>query len=390
MTGPIPSARRASDPVLSQRIRIAQTVLTTVVVLAAGTEVVRLVNLGGPAGGYIAVAVALVGSLVGYRRPVAGLVLVAAAPLLATALGWDPLVTWTIAVFSAGVLTLRGLSGTLTAVVVGVANFAAVGVSHGTVALTDPSASVAGFAAVAAAAIGSAVRDHQRYLSELHQRTHDAVATRQAAVDRGIAEERVRIARDLHDGLGHRIAVLSMRLGAAEVHLPSDAVASRTDILAARSDLQAVLLETQQILRVLRVGDDADSLAPAPAIDRIPELIAGFRATGLDIEATVGDLTRPVAPHVGAAAFRIIQEVLTNAHRHGTGAVSLRMDTEGGRIVIESVNVRAVGTPSQNSGFGLTGLKERADSAGGTVDVHPDDDLFRVRIVLPAAGGVPA
>lgn len=390
MTEPFEPEGATPDPVLSRRIRIAQAVLSTVVALAAATELVRLVTLGAPTGGYVALAAGVTGSFLGYRRPTLGLALVAAAPLLATALGWDPLVTWTIAVFTALVLTLRGLSGTLTAVVIGVANFAAVGLSHGTVALTDPSASVAGFAAVAAAAIGSAARDHQRYLSELHQRTQDALTTRQSAVERGVAEERVRIARDLHDGLGHRIAVLSMRLGAAEVHLPSDAEDSRTDILAARSDLQAVLLEIQQILRVLRVGDDADTAAPAPAIDRIPELIARFRATGLDIEATVGDLTRPVAPHVGAAAFRITQEVLTNAHRHGTGAVSLRVDTAGEEVVIESVNVRATGTPSQRAGFGLTGLKERAASAGGTVDVRPDDDLFAVRVVLPAAGGVPA
>jgi signal transduction histidine kinase len=386
MAGTSEPAGAPPDPVLSRRIRLLQVVLATVAALAAGTEFVRLLVLGAPAGGYVALAAAATGAVLCYRRPGAGLVLVAGAPLLATALAWDPLVPWTIGVFSALVLTLRGSPGTRTAVVVGLANFAAVGLSHDTVALTDPSASVAGFAAVAAAAIGSAIRDHHRYLGELHQRTHDALAGRRAAVDRGIAEERVRIARDLHDGLGQRIAVLSMRLGAAEVHLPAGAEDSRTDIVAARSDVQAVLLETQQILRVLRVDDDAGGADPAPAIDRIPELVAGFRASGLEIEATLGDLTLPVAAHVGAAAFRITQEVLTNAHRHGTGAVSLRVDTAGGAIVIESVNAHATGASSTGGGFGLTGLRERAASTGGTVEVRPDDDLFTVRVVLPARG----
>jgi len=402
MAGPPEPARATPDPLLSRRIRITQAVLSTVVVLAAGFELMRIVVTGNPIAGYLALAAAVTGSFLGYRRPILGLVLVAAAPLLATALGWDPLVTWTIAVFSALMLTLRGLSGRLTAVVVCVANFVAVGLPHESVALTEPGASVAGFAAqaavaagagfaaLAAAAAGSAVRDHHRYLSELHQRTQDAIATRQAAIDRGIAEDRIRIARDLHDGIGHRIAVLSVRLGAAEVQLPADAEGSRTELRAARGDLQAVLRETQEILQVLRVEDDNGDATRPPAIDRIPSLVADFRETGLDIEATLGDLTRPLAPQVSAAAFRITQEVLTNAHRHGTGTVSLRVDTDGGAVVIESVNVRALGGPDQESlgtGFGLTGLRERVASAGGRVEIQPDDDRFTVRAVLPAEGG---
>jgi hypothetical protein len=119
MTASSAAKRATPDPVWSRRTHIAQAAISTVVLMAAGTELVRIVGAGNPASGYIALLAGVTGSFVDYRRPALGLVLVAAAPLLATALGWDPLVTWTIAVFSALVFTLRGLSGTLVAVTVG-------------------------------------------------------------------------------------------------------------------------------------------------------------------------------------------------------------------------------------------------------------------------------
>jgi signal transduction histidine kinase len=385
--------------VWTRRIRVTQVGLGLVVGSAAVVELIRMVGLGAPVGGYLALVLAGAGWVAAFRRPVVGLVLVAAAPTTAALLGWDPLVPWNIAVFTALILATRGLSGTLTAAVVGIANTAAVSLSSGTIGLTDATAQVpivetaaiAGFAAVAAAAIGSSMLGQLHYVSELHQRTHDAVAARRWAVDRGVAQERVRIARDLHDGLGHRVAVLGMRLGAAEVHLPSGATEARGDLAAARADLQAVLAETQQILRVLRQDDDRDGAggpgAPLPEPARIPQLVSAFRAAGLDVDARLGELSRPPAAQTGTAAYRIVQEMLTNAQKHGTGKVSLHIHEDGEAIVIDAVNVRSrLRRRPPGSGFGLIGLRERAVAAGGRLEVLPDTDLFRVRAVLPLGG----
>jgi signal transduction histidine kinase len=392
-------ARAAPDPVWTRRIRVTQIGLCLVVGFAAVVELIRMVQLGAPVGGYAALVLAVAGCVAAFRRPVAGLVLVAVAPMTAALLGWDPLVPWNIAVFTALILTARGLPGTLTAVTVGVANLAAVSLSSGTIGLTGATArvpiaetaAISAFAAVAAAAIGSSMLGQLHYVSELHQRTHDAVAARRSAVDRGVAQERVRIARDLHDGLGHRVAVLSMRLGAAEVHLPSGAAESRDDLAAARADLQAVLAETQQILQVLRRDDDRDGAgdldAPLPEHARIPQLISAFRAAGLDVDARLGELSRPLAAQTGTATYRIAQEMLTNAQKHGTGTVSLHIHEDGEAIVIDAVNVRSTQrSRPPGSGFGLIGLRERAVAVGGRLDVLADTDLFRVRAVLPLGG----
>ena len=392
MTGSSTPGGAPQDPVLARRIRYLYIAASAAVVLAAAVELARVIHFGNPVGGHLALATTTTGAVLALWRPKAGVLLIAAGPLVAALLGWDPIVAWTIAVWCALAVTLRGLSGWYAGLLIGAANVTAVGMALGTIDVEmNPSAGVAGFAALAAAGAGSAVRNHHRYLSELHQRTNDAVVTRQAAVDRGIAEERLRIARDLHDGLGHRIAVLSMRLGSAEVHLPPGTHESRADLHAARTDLQAVLLETQQILQVLRVGDGVgDGAALGATHDRVPELVDSFRAAGLDVEPTLAGLARPLPLQVSAAVFRIVQELLTNARRHGTGPVALRVDLGGDAAVVESVNLIAAPARHRRTtegGFGLVGLRERAASAGGTIDARPDGELFRVRASLPVDDG---
>lgn len=340
--------------------------------------------------GLLALVISTAGVVAVYRRPMVGLLLVAAAPVVGASLGWDSISNWNITVFAAFLLTLRGQRALLTGAVAGAANLASSGITGGTVDVpVNPTAAIACFAAVAAAAIGAAVRGQRQYRHELEQRTHDALATREAAVQRGVAEERVRIARDLHDSVGHQIAVVSMHLGSAEVHLSGDAEAARADLGAARAAVQTVLLETQQILQVLRVGSGDDPLAPTPSHDRIPELVDTFRTAGLEIEADLPGLARALPPEISAAAFRITQEALTNAQRHGTGAMSLRIQVTDHEVVIEAVNVRSPARHrSSGGGNGLVGMRERAVFAGGKLDVRADGGLFWVRAELPANRGV--
>jgi signal transduction histidine kinase len=152
----------------------------------------------------------------GCWRPRVGLVLVAASPLAASLAGAEPIFFWSIACFAAFLFTLRGLPGLLTGIVIGAANLTAAGLASGSIAPSvDPGASIGAFVALVASAAGSAIVGHRKYWFELEQRTREAIATREAAVKRSVAEERVRIARDLHDSVGHKIAVVGDDLPAA-------------------------------------------------------------------------------------------------------------------------------------------------------------------------------
>lgn len=182
--------------------------------------------------------------------------------------------------------------------------------------------------------------------------------------------------------------------------------------------MQEVLRETQQILRVLRVGAEPAPSGPTPGHTAIAGLVARCRAAGQDIAATLpAELTgqdglpgtaddlpdtadgppstatgpAPSWPQdVSAAAYRIVQEALTNAHRHGTGRTSLTVtgpDTTG-LVVVEVVNRhRSAGdgraVPRTGGGHGLVGMRERATAAGGRLDTHDDGRVFWLRAELP-------
>ncbi|WP_156887537.1 sensor histidine kinase [Propionicicella superfundia] len=379
------SAWTARAPLWVRASRVLEIVTLVVIGLAVGVEASLAVIARNPAG-LVAAGTIAAGTVIGYRfQPYVGLALVAASPLVAVFVGWLPIHNWSMACFAVLLLTLRGLPGVIGGVVTGLASFAAVGWHGGGLSVNDnPEAWIAVAAVLMCAAIGSAIRGQRRYLAELEQRTRDAIVTREAAVERSVAEERVRIARDLHDSVGHKIAVVSMHLGAAEVHLPTDAAAVAVDLAEARAGVQSVLRETQEILRVLRVGVEPDSVTPTPEHSRIPDLLASFQTAGLEVDARFTGLERSLGQTTSAAAYRITQEALTNAEKHGTGPVSLRVDVTPAQVTIEVVNLRgAAGAGTSGGGNGLVGMRERAASAGGRIEVRSDDRLFSVRAWLP-------
>ncbi|MFT3860278.1 sensor histidine kinase [Micropruina sp.] len=362
--------------------------MLVVIGLATAVELANAIVEQSP-GGLLAAAVIAAAVVVGYRiQPYLGLALVAASPLVAAAVGWPPIHNWSMACFAVLLLTLRGLPGLVSGLLAGLASLLAVGWYAGTLSVNDnPQASIAAAAVLACAATGSAIRGQRQYLAELEQRTHDAIAARQVAVDRSVAEERVRIARDLHDSVGHKIAVLSMHLGSAEVHLPPGAEAAAADLAAARVAVQSVLRETQEILRVLRVAGDSASVAPTPDHSQIPDLVNSVEAAGLDVDARLTGLQRPLVPTVSAAAYRITQESLTNAHKHGAGPVSLRVDVTDEQVSIEVANLRrADALETAGGGHGVVGMQERAASAGGWLEVRVDETVYTVLAWLPVVG----
>jgi signal transduction histidine kinase len=330
---------------------------------------------------YAALVLVCLGVTASRRYPWPGLATTLAGPLLAALLGADPLPTWTFTIFATFVVTLRGLPALPAGLVAGAANYVAVTL-HDAAGGWDDIASIAAAFALAAAATGSAIRGHHRYWDELRKRTQDAVATREAEAERRVAEERLRIARDLHDVLGHEVALVSMHLGAAEVHLPAGADAAHADLVAARAGVQSVLRETQHVLGALRIDGEELGTAPVADYERITELIDSARQAGLDVDATVDPCPPGMPVPVGLAAYRIVQEALTNAQRHGDGTVSLRVTADPGVVTIEAVNVRKPQQSPGRRGYGLVGMRERVASVGGQLEIREEGQLFWVHAVL--------
>jgi signal transduction histidine kinase len=241
-----------------------------------------------------------------------------------------------------------------------------------------------------AAAIGDAVRSHKAYIAEVEERARHAEQTREDEARRRVMDERVRIARELHDVVAHHIAVISVQAGAAS-HVLAKRPEQVGPVLAhIREASDAVLKEIQSVVGVLRNGDEPGTTEPTPGLDQLPDLLTGLDAAGFAVRREQRGDARELPAMVDLAAYRIAQEALTNAHKYGTGTADLMVIYGRDEIVVEIANPiqhpagSGYGSGS-GSGYGLLGMRERAASAGGSVTAEPvGGDRFRVRAVLPA------
>jgi signal transduction histidine kinase len=387
MTDP-PALLRSGD----RRLRIPR--LTTVVAVAVvsvalGVNLVMAVLSWRSLGAWAGFVLASAGLVFVFRNPRVAVLVTALAPVAVGLLRWVPTLTWSVACFIGFLITVRGLSALVVGPVLGVANLVGVLLVTGTInPAVNSEASIAGFSAVLLVAVGSAVRNNDDYRTELERRAQDAIASRDEAIRLGVAEERVRIARDLHDGVGHQVAVLSMHLGTAEAKLTTDMDMTRRALNDARTDVQTLLRETHSILRILKADNEPDLIGPTADHHNIAAMVAGFRDAGLDLEADIPNLSEIALDPTGStAAYRIVQEGLTNASRYGTGQVSLRIEPGPGWLHIEMVNTRRTDRlRGRASGQGLLGMHARADAAGGRLEAEPAGRLFRVSADLPILG----
>lgn len=246
---------------------------------------------------------------------------------------------------------------------------------------------------VAVAVAGEVVRMHRNYVAAIVERAERAERTREEEAARRVAEERLRIARDLHDLLAHSITLIGVQTSVAAHVLVADpdrldraAVAGALDTIA--DTCREARAELRTTLRVLR----ADGYGPLPDLAGIPSLTKAAQAAGARVELSVDVGAEPVPPAVGAAAYRIVQESLTNAVRHAGAPspyVKVRVDRTGPalRLLIENDGrrVKPQGTAVRTEGFGIVGMRERARSVGGTLTAGPRADApgFTVTADLP-------
>ncbi|MCX4774529.1 MULTISPECIES: sensor histidine kinase [unclassified Streptomyces] len=212
---------------------------------------------------------------------------------------------------------------------------------------------------------------------------------RAAAEKRRADEERLRMARELHDVLAHSISVINVQAGVGLALLDSDPEQARTALTTIKAASKEALGEVRQVLDTLRTPGDAPR-APAPGLDRLPELVEQAASTGLTVTVTTDGARGAVPPGADLAAFRIVQEALTNVVRHsGSRTAEVGIGYEPGRIRLR-IDDRgpATGTDAGGSGNGLAGMRERAGALGGTIEAGTrSDGGFRVRAELPLPAG---
>jgi signal transduction histidine kinase len=244
--------------------------------------------------------------------------------------------------------------------------------------------------ALVATAVGDATRSRRAYVAAIQERAERAEHALEEEARRQVMEERLRIARELHDVVAHHIAVINVQAGVA-THLVRDDPAGAEEALThVRRGAKSVLDEMSGILSVLRRPDETTTATdPLPTLDQLDGLIASFNDLGFEVEWHTTGERQGVAPAVQLAAYRIVQESLTNAHRHGRSPrACLRVDYTRDTLSVEVLNDAATSrsTPGRR-GHGIIGMRERAAAAGGTIDVGPTADRrFRVFATLPVTG----
>lgn len=231
---------------------------------------------------------------------------------------------------------------------------------------------------------GDRTRLRRERLAELEQRARRA--EREAERERRLvaAEERTRIARDLHDSAGHAINVILVQAGAARLLQERHPTRSREALETIEAVARDTIGEIDQLVRALREDGSPGGIEPPPGLAALETLAERHRASGRAVTVRVDGKHRPLAPAVDQAAYRILQEALTNAARHGHGSADVEIDFAPN--VVEIIVTNRTASPAiarPGGGHGIIGMRERAELLGGRVEANAHDGRFRIRVRLP-------
>ena len=236
--------------------------------------------------------------------------------------------------------------------------------------------------------IGDRIRQRRARIGELRERVLRAERESERERRLAVAEERTRIARDLHDSAGHAINVILVQAGAARLLQEQDPAKTRAALETIEEVARETVGEIDQLVRVLREDRRAEGneVEPPPGLAALDALIERHRVSGLAVTVRVDGFPRQLAPAVDRAAYRILQEALTNAARHG--GKSAEVEIAFGRRALELT----VANPTSRSattgdGHGIVGMRERTALLGGELEVTAGDGRFVVEARLPYRGG---
>ncbi|MFE4687532.1 sensor histidine kinase [Streptomyces sp. NPDC056721] len=227
---------------------------------------------------------------------------------------------------------------------------------------------------------GSAVRLRRAFTDSLRARAENAERTREEEALRRVAEERVRIARELHDVVAHHLTLANAQATTAAHLILSDPEQAERMLTGLSGTTATALRELKATVGLLRRPEDTDSpLQPAPKLEQLPAMVAALATAGLNVSVTTDGATQPLSPAVDLTAYRIIQEALTNVSKHaGTPTAQVTLTYTDDVLKIEITNKQGhpatTASMSVNSGFGLISMRERALSAGGRFTAGPRPD----------------
>jgi signal transduction histidine kinase len=216
----------------------------------------------------------------------------------------------------------------------------------------------------------------------------EAWRTRDEEAKRRASEERLRIAQELHDVLAHNISLINVQAGVALHLMDEQPDQARTALTAIRDASKDALGELRSVLDILRQSGEAPPRSPTAGLADLARLVAGAEATGLTVHVDVVSPLPPLLPGVDLAAYRIVQEALTNVTRHARAhAATVQISADDGQLVVEVSDdgLGAAAAPSVvGGGNGIPGMRERAAALGGKLEAGPRPGIgFAVRAVLP-------
>jgi signal transduction histidine kinase len=234
--------------------------------------------------------------------------------------------------------------------------------------------------ALVAWVLGDSMQYRRAYLTSLEDRAARLERERDAQAQIATAAERARIARELHDVIAHNVSVMVVQADGASYALRSEPERTAQALTAISQTGRQALNEMRRLLGVLRSDGEQADLAPVPGLDELRELLDQAREAGMSVSLTLEGPVRPLPEGAELAAYRVVQESLTNTRKHGglgaAAAVTLRYEPNGLLLEVTDDGLGALGPAADGPGHGLTGMRERIEMYGGTVEAGP----------LPAGG----
>ena len=319
-------------------------------------------------------------------RPIEALALVAASSAARLTLGrteFDIILAMTAAVYAASVyaasrerLAVGGMA--VGSVAVGAGGLLIVGARAPWAVLLP-----LGALSLAAWVVGDYVRNRRRYMADLEARAErleqEAEQTRQRAAE----EERLRIARELHDVVAHQVSLMAIQAGAARVGEASD---ERAALASIEAGARETLAELNRLLGILRKDGTPAARSPQPGLADVETLLQGAREAGLVVQLEVTGAVSSVPAAVDLSAYRILQEAITNALKHsGASRIDVRIDHSSSALEITVFDDGAGPASGRiGSGHGLIGMRERVELFGGSMEAGASElGGFRVHARLP-------
>jgi signal transduction histidine kinase len=236
-----------------------------------------------------------------------------------------------------------------------------------------------------AAAVGRAVRHRRAYLAEVEERARHAEQTKEEEALRRVDAERLRIARELHDVVGHHVALINVQAGAATYLLDRDPGQAGEALGHIRRASQAALEELRVTVGLLRQPGDREPVEPAPGLGRLDELIESFTHAGLPVRSEVTGEARALPETVDLTAYRLVQESLTNTRKHaGAASALVRLAYKPGMLHLAVEDDGRTQPARGEDGHGIIGMRERVAAIGGWLAAgHRMEGGYRVEAMLP-------